>query len=114
MKTMTGISEAFLRCGLAIAETKNRLITIICSQTASKDRVYHVPRGKILGGSSGINFMAYGRPCATDIDDWSEKLGISGWTWDDLLPYLKRSQKLEVELPNIKERDVDIFPFEIE
>jgi len=114
MKTMTGIFEAFLRCGLATVESKNQLITIICSQTASKDRVYHVPRGKMLGGSSGINFMAYGRPCAADIDDWSKKLGISGWLWDDLLPYLKRSQKLEVDLPNIKERDVHIFPFEVE
>lgn len=68
----------------------------------------------MLGGSSGINFMAYGRPCAEDIDDWSEKLGISGWSWDDLLPYLKRSQKLEINLPNIKERDADSFPFDAE
>lgn len=85
---------------------------MVCCQAASKDRVYHVPRGKMLGGSSGINFMAYGRPCAADVDDWSEKLGIPGWSWDDLLPYFKRSQRLEADLPNIREREVDMFPLE--
>ena len=66
----------------------------------------------MLGGSSGINFMAYGRPCAEDIDDWSEKLGIKGWSWSDLLPYFKRSERLEFELPNIKDRDVDDCPMD--
>lgn len=66
----------------------------------------------MLGGSSGINFMAYGRPCAEDIDDWSQKLGLPGWSWDDLFPYMKRSQRLEIELPNIKDRDPEIFPFD--
>lgn len=68
----------------------------------------------MLGGSSGINFMAYGRPCAEDIDDWSDKLEIPGWSWNDLLPYLKRSQKLEIDLPNIQDRDPQAFPFEVE
>ncbi|XPT03007.1 orf9b protein [Ascochyta lentis] len=80
-------------------------------QAASKDRVYHIPRGKMLGGSSAINFMAYGRPCAADIDDWSSKLGLPGWSWNELLPYLKKSQKLESDLPNIKQRDANLFPF---
>lgn len=52
----------------------------------------------MLGGSSAINFMAYGRPCAEDIDDWSSKLGISGWSWEDLLPYFKRSESLTSDL----------------
>lgn len=65
----------------------------------------------MLGGSSAINFMAYGRPCAADIDDWSSKLGLSGWSWNELLPYLKKSQKLEADLPNIKQRDATVFPF---
>lgn len=69
-------------------------------QKNTKNRVYHLPRGKMLGGSSAINFMAYGRPCAEDIDDWSSKLGISGWSWDDLLPYFKRSERLTSDLSN--------------
>lgn len=73
--------------------------------------MYHIPRGKMLGGSSAINFMAYGRPCAADIDDWSTKLGLSGWSWNELLPYFKKSQKLEADLPNIQQRDSTLFPF---
>ena len=64
----------------------------------------------MLGGSSGINFMAYGRPCAVDIDDWSTKLGIRGWSWAELLPYFKRSEKLEVDEPNITDRDLAACP----
>ena len=82
-------------------------------QKDTKDRVFHIPRGKMLGGSSGINFMAYGRPCAEDIDDWSEKLGIKGWSWSDLLPYFKRGEKLEFELPNIKNRDFNDCPIDL-
>lgn len=72
-------------------------------QKNTQDRVYHLPRGKMLGGSSAINFMGYGRPCAEDIDDWSQKLGITGWSWDDLLPYFKRSEKLTSDLSNKRE-----------
>lgn len=49
----------------------------------------------MLGGSSGINFMSYNRPSAEDIDDWANKLGVTGWTWSELLPYFKRSEGLE-------------------
>lgn len=51
----------------------------------------------MLGGSSGINFMAYGRPCAHDLDDWLDHLGLKGWSWSELLPYFKRSERLQSE-----------------
>ena len=59
----------------------------------------------MLGGSSGINYMTYGRPCAADIDDWSKTLGVQGWSWADLLPYFRRSENLEIDEPNIKNRN---------
>lgn len=49
----------------------------------------------MLGGSSGLNFTAYSRPSTEDIDDWSSALGLQGWSWSDLLPYFKRSERLE-------------------
>lgn len=79
-------------------------------QRSAGDKVFHLPRGKMLGGSSGINFMGYGRPCKEDLDDWKTELGLQGWSWDDLLPYFKKSQTLEIDLPNIKARDRDLSP----
>ena len=49
------------------------------------------PRGKVLGGSSSINAMAYVRGQAEDFDGW-ERLGNPGWGWREVLPYFKRSE----------------------
>jgi choline dehydrogenase len=49
------------------------------------------PRGKVLGGSSSINGMVYIRGQAEDFDYWRQ-LGNSGWSFQDVLPYFKRSQ----------------------
>ncbi|MEP4036402.1 GMC family oxidoreductase N-terminal domain-containing protein [Pseudophaeobacter sp.] len=39
------------------------------------------PRGKVIGGSSSINAMAYVRGLPHDFDDW-EEAGAHGWGWD--------------------------------
>jgi choline dehydrogenase len=49
------------------------------------------PRGKVLGGSSSINGMVYIRGQAEDFDHWRQ-LGNAGWSFDDVLPYFKRSE----------------------
>lgn len=57
---------------------------------ADNTEVYH-PRGKVLGGSSSINLMAYVRGHRGDYDRWRQK-GLDGWSYDDVLPYFKRSE----------------------
>jgi choline dehydrogenase len=52
-----------------------------------------MPRGKMLGGSSGINYMAYVRGHPGDFDAWAED-GASGWSYNDVLPYFKKSEGL--------------------
>ncbi|MEE9322631.1 MAG: choline dehydrogenase [Granulosicoccus sp.] len=49
------------------------------------------PRGKVLGGSSSINGMAFVRGHACDIDQWQEE-GASGWNYANCLPYYKRME----------------------
>lgn len=49
------------------------------------------PRGKVLGGCSSINGMIYMRGQAADYDHWRQ-MGNSGWGWDDVLPYFRKSE----------------------
>jgi choline dehydrogenase-like flavoprotein len=49
------------------------------------------PRGRVVGGSSAINAMIYMRGQAADYDGWRQ-LGLSGWGWDDVLPYFLRQE----------------------
>jgi 4-pyridoxate dehydrogenase len=46
-------------------------------------------RGKVLGGSSSINVMAFTRGDPGDYDRWAQK-GALGWSYADVLPYFKR------------------------
>jgi len=52
-----------------------------------------VPRGKMLGGSSGINYMMYVRGNPGDFDAWAEG-GATGWGYAEVLPYFKKSEGL--------------------
>ena len=58
------------------------------------NRVMFQPRGKTLGGSSSTNAMAYVRGHREDYNDWA-KLGNTGWSYDDVLPYFIRSEHNE-------------------
>lgn len=53
------------------------------------------PRGKTLGGSSSINGLLYVRGQKEDYDSWAQ-MGNSGWSYDDVLPLFKRSEKHEL------------------
>jgi choline dehydrogenase len=50
-----------------------------------------VPRGKMLGGSSAINYMVWVRGHPGDFDNWA-RLGATGWSHADVLPCFKRME----------------------
>lgn len=64
------------KCGLGLAEGRMMM-----------------PRGKMLGGSSGMNYMAYVRGHPGDFDAWAEG-GATGWGYRNVLPYFKKSERL--------------------
>jgi choline dehydrogenase len=53
-----------------------------------------VPRGKMLGGSSSINGLAFVRGQAQDFDSWAQ-MGNQGWSYEDVLPFFKRMESYE-------------------
>ena len=60
-------------------------------QPAMNGRPSYQPRGRGLGGSSSINGMVYVRGHHSDYDEWAS-LGCTGWGYDDVLPYFRRSE----------------------
>ncbi|KAL7643300.1 UNVERIFIED_CONTAM: hypothetical protein RMT77_006592 [Armadillidium vulgare] len=60
-----------------------------CLSEIDKKCLY--PRGKILGGSSAVNLMAYVRGNKRDYDQWASA-GNYGWSFEEVLPYFKKSE----------------------
>ena len=50
--------------------------------------------GKMLGGSSGMNYMLYSRGAKADYDDWAEILGDDRWSYKNILHYFKKAEGL--------------------
>lgn len=63
-------------------------------QPDAANKTYSMPRGKLLGGSSGINYLMYVRGSRADYDGW-ESLGNKGWGWEGMVPYFKKHQTLD-------------------
>ena len=58
------------------------------------DRIIEAMRGKVVGGSSSINVMAYVRGHRGDYDRWAQK-GATGWGYEDVLPYFCKNESWE-------------------
>ena len=61
-------------------------------QHRAAGRSIYWPRGRVLGGSSSMNAMIYIRGNRRDFQAWRDEHGCSGWGYEDLMPYFRRSE----------------------
>lgn len=65
------------------------------SQPNAGNKVYSMPRGRVLGGSSAINYLMYVRGSKACYDLGWESLGNNGWGWEGMAPYFLKHQTLD-------------------
>jgi len=63
-------------------------------QTSLDNRVLTYPRGRVLGGSSSINFLVYTRGSNEEYDRWAKITGDSGWEWSNVEQFYLKSSRL--------------------
>ncbi len=88
--------------GQWISSSKNTEKVADSKKPTAGNKKYSVPRGKLLGGSSAINYLMYVRGSKGDYDGWAA-MGNKGWGWDDLLPYFQKHQTLDLGNKAVKE-----------
>ncbi|MFB4204523.1 Oxygen-dependent choline dehydrogenase [wastewater metagenome] len=59
------------------------------------NRAMYCPRGRVLGGSSSINGMAYVRGNAGDYEGWAEDFDLPGWRYRHALAYFKKAEDFD-------------------
>jgi choline dehydrogenase len=77
------------------------------AQSSAYNRKIYIPRGKVLGGCSSTNAMAYVRGNKADYDKWSA-LGNKGWSYDEVLPYFKKSENHHAFCDNYHSNDGEL------
>ena len=63
-------------------------------QTGANNRKVHYAAGKTLGGSSAVNTMAYHPATRGTHQRWADIAGHPSYTWNNMLPFFKKSSKL--------------------
>jgi 4-pyridoxate dehydrogenase len=88
----------YLRVPLGVGMLQKKRIADWMYDTAAEPnlggRVLPLPRGKVAGGSSSVNYLVFTRGHPGDFDRWARN-GATGWSWNDVLPYFKKLETWE-------------------
>ncbi|KAF5018479.1 hypothetical protein F66182_9533 [Fusarium sp. NRRL 66182] len=79
------------------------------SQEYLNGQAVSFPQGKVIGGSSIFNGLCWSRGSVSDYNGW-EQLGNKGWSWNDLLPYFKKSEKFSSNVEPWDAEKLHIYP----
>ena len=72
--------------------TELRVFNRSPKQNAQVVKTAKLEQAKVMGGGSSINGQFAVRGMPHDYDEW-EGLGLPGWGWDSMLPYLKKLER---------------------
>ncbi len=62
-------------------------------QAHANGRVMDFLQGRVLGGGTSVNGQVFTRGCPEDYDHWAGALGCHGWSFADVLPHFRRSER---------------------
>ena len=54
----------------------------------------------MLGGSTGLNLMAWNRASKIEYDAWQGFSGVTGWNWSNILPFMRKSEAVNKNFSN--------------
>ncbi|KAG8162847.1 hypothetical protein KVR01_007325 [Diaporthe batatas] len=77
---------------------------ITVPQSTANNRQISWPRGKVLGGTSAMNFSALVYPAKSDFDNWATLIGDQNWKSEGIMPYLKKFHAYQKPSPELKKR----------
>ncbi len=80
--------------GKIFAERRHDWMYFTEPELTLEGRSIECARGKVIGGSSSINAMAYVRGHRNDYDRWAAN-GLPEWSYAHVLPYFKRQETWE-------------------
>ncbi|KAL0959581.1 hypothetical protein HGRIS_011291 [Hohenbuehelia grisea] len=66
----------------------------VAPQVELNNRTFPYPRGRLLGGTSSVNYLVYNWGSSDDYDRWANHTGDAGWSWSGLERYRKKNERM--------------------
>ncbi|KAJ7908757.1 alcohol oxidase [Mycena leptocephala] len=94
-------SVLVLEAGGSNADVLDIIVPFYCNwnftttpQAGLNGRSIAYNRGFVLGAAVlSVNYMVYTRGSKEDFDRWAKVTGDDGWSWDNLVPYMKKNER---------------------